>query len=1462
MQKKLLVVLIVVFVLAVPLCENSLAASYDTSVFGANAVDLLEEHFTETFTVTGDDNKRSRPSGWDIDYRGGNVRVLGGALNVTDTSDSEKISMKHDIMAVKDGEMTFETAVSFDNKTNSTLTCILGNDISDALKLRFENGNIYYYFGKNKISCASFNSGEKIFIKAELSIESQKIKLHINNETVAYYDILNDCGEITRVEFTTDEKSTSAAKIYFVNAYKNYIVKENFMTAKEGTVPEGFTLSSQGTGSGIAYAPGSPYGDDRNGFLLKNTASSPQLDLSKTLSNYNTNLTLSWTMLFETKQDGVSVNMMNNTTKLFTVKTMNGNIYAGNKMIKENYSPNVWYTFSVDIDSTEKAVKLSLNGIKSADTIAYDGGLVNKLVFSKSADGMGNLIIDDIKVEKTFEKYADYPSAPQTVHSDDANTAMIMYPMWREGMHYGWDTISPYADERKPLMGYYAEGEREAADWQNKWLLEHGVDYAVYPFVRPNSVSGEPIKKPIRGEDLHDGYMNSYYGSNLKFAILFSGFGTNQAGQGYPDPTGEKKYHGADEFIKNVVPYISEYYFQNPNYMKINNRLPVFSFALPSLNSTFGSIAETKKVIEALNAEAVRLGYDGIIFAADASTPTGHSLVESLNLDYISVWSYGLNSGDPKYLMTKIDEEYAYSPNYIASIPMGYDDTPWRTSTSKMMTPDEVSSICEHVKAGAGFKNSEHKMVVFTCWNEYGEGHYYAPSSKGGFGYLNAIRSNFTSNGIKTDEETPSEKSVARMEVLYPNGRGALKLLADKSYTDEDMKNRKLLYRCDFSSAENAPCYWTEKCTWQYKNGNLEAVATSKGAGLYFTVDSDTDISDVEVMKIRTYTKGGHSIRVYYMTTDNPNEGEGKFFEATSVSGTDEYDEYILYPNSSMSVTPTGKITKLRINPSDDLYANGANFGIDYVEFYGKHSEQEVLYRHVFDNENYKSVSAVNTTKEFKNNSLTCTANANDPQLYLNIETGVDIADVTGIKIKAYTKGTNELSFYYITEDNASYGGGKVFKTNTVSGNEALTEYVLTHNDIAQMPTGKIVGIRIDPADDIADKGAVFAIAEFEILGETINQKLKINNEYVKFTSMPKVKNGAVYLPIYSVLFDEMNAYPVWDEPSKTLTFEYEGKTLSITADSLNAKLNGMSITWKKAPYYEKGNLYVPHDEFFGSLGYNAVYNKAENVVTLEKRETFSLSAQPLVYGDNILRNYSGDTASRDYGANNASYTEETIDGKSVAKIVPSNAGTDGLFFARWVNYNGEYVSLNEVIKAGGKMRVSFSYKGVGTGIEVENRSGSGIDKKISSSAPSADVWQEFSYVFDNKDLSTTDSRWLAIRLRSASGTNPYLYISDFKIQCLEKKESEFFDGDIDISFKPISNDYLCQDYKCFVAEYEGGKVINIKEIASGNTGETNSDVNYTYNVCGGDTVKFFLWSDLTPLCENLKFESSSGSVK
>lgn len=1469
-------VLSTILALAMLPCVASYTASasakneYDASIFGNNAEYLLEEHFAEVMTFKMDeesDQYYRRPSGWDVDYRGGRIYTEGYVQKLDDTSTTEEISLKREILPVKSGEVTFETKLKFNTAQNAGFSVILGDGENQLLNLYFNAQKISSISGTSKTALCDLKAWEPVHIKAKISMDTKTINLHTEQfaeGVLRSYDgtipFAGNVSEFSTIELHTGKEAATPALLYFVNVYKNFLVNEKFMTTPLGKVPKDFTLSSNASGSGVADAPGSKYRDDENGFLLKNDNQTPEVSLTTNFNNNNDKTSVSFTMLMPKEvQNGFYTRLATASKPVATLYTTGGKLYANGQLAESALSKNLWYTFSVDIDKNAGTYDLMLNKRTVLEDIPlYNNEIPTRLSFSKAADGTkGEILLDDIEVTPTFEKYADYPTAPSAVSSDNVATGMVMYPMWREGMHYGWDSISPYQDERKPYMGYYTEGQREVSDWQNKWMAEHGIDYALYPFVRPidydnKNGKAEPVKEPTRSEDLMDGYMNSYYKDNVKFAIYLSSLGTD-------------KYTSADEFIENVLPYIKEYYFKNPNYMKINNKLPIACYQFSSLKDCIGGTAGVQKVLDALDSAAKDLGYDGIIFGADASSGTARTAVKDTNRSYIRIWNYTQYIDSVGALTAQINNQYTNSEHYIPSISVGIDDTPWRESPCRMLDASEVKEVCNYVKNHSKFKAEAEKMVLFTCWNEYGEGHFFAPSTKEGFGYLNAIRDVFTEGGEKKDEVRPSELSVARMEALYPNGRGALKMLKDRPFSGADLANRKVLFKYDFTSASSGQ--WTRNnCNLTYKSDELIGTATNTNPWIQRQFDdTGVPISEVRAIRVRMYEKGATNLSVYYHTTDWDKDNTiadqwAAFYQCMSVSGDEQYTDYILRPNSGAEGM-TGNVSMLRLRLDDALYSSGGKkFGVKSIELLGDVKTAGADAKYEFGQPSSTSGCTANVV----DGAVLATATANDPQLYYNniASMGIDMSKVKAVKIRAFTENTSDLTVFYQTDGNVSYYHSPYkFVTNKIAGDGEYAEYTLTQDNLGSnpAPTGNIKSFRIDPADNIYESGGKFGIDWIEFYYQTEYDSsyklvLKVDGEAVEPLVPIEEKDGEAYIPIYKILLKDMGAYVVWNEREQTLAVEKGTRKVKMTMGSKSATVNGNTKKWANAPYYSKGDVFVPAQDFFNAMGYAVDYQSSQRTLSCTPSgvsdQTFAVAVTPV--GDNNIAPgfWDGSATANDYFINgtsvnglNLSTITEVVGGENVLKITPpGGAGSDALFVCRGVNLGGSSKTLKDFFALGTKMKVSFSYKGVGTGIKVENREAGGGNTESKSAAISQSEWKTFEYTFDNSKFPVTDqARWLAVRLSTSSGTTPYMYLKDFKISFLGTN----------VTIQAPVDERVSTPYNCYVAEYDDdNRLIKFTNIKSGNTSEKGDyQVMIPFEVENECLVKAFIWNGITPLC-------------
>ena len=137
-------------------------------------------------------------------------------------------------------------------------------------------------------------------------------------------------------------------------------------------------------------------------------------------------------------------------------------------------------------------------------------------------------------------------------------------PLWKEGTHTGWKAIEPWP-ERKPVLGWYNEGQPEVADWHIKMMREHGISGVIYCWYRTNK--NAPVKQAL-GHALHDGLLKAKYLPMIGFGIMWE----NGCGQGCGS---------ADDLLNHLLPFWIENYFSHPSYLKIHGQ-PVLYIWVPA----------------------------------------------------------------------------------------------------------------------------------------------------------------------------------------------------------------------------------------------------------------------------------------------------------------------------------------------------------------------------------------------------------------------------------------------------------------------------------------------------------------------------------------------------------------------------------------------------------------------------------------------------------------------------------------------------------------------------------------------------------------------------------------------------------------------------------------------------------------------------------------------------------------
>ncbi len=345
-----------------------------------------------------------------------------------------------------------------------------------------------------------------------------------------------------------------------------------------------------------------------------------------------------------------------------------------------------------------------------------------------------------------------YVPEPQPVKSAVEITA-IYYPGTEQMSE--WDVVAQTCPERKPLLGWFDEGNPEAIDWQIKWAVEHGISSFCVDWYWNKGFR--------RLEHWVKGYYKARYRKHLKWYMMYANH--NQPGS-----------HSTGDQIA-VTKYWIDNYFKTPEYYKIDGKPVVCYWDAGNLDRDF--IAEAAARGERLKKfEGVRRAFSiSEKMAKEAGLPGIHwqlmwrdtaydPVIATLNRNagFSSAISYGL-VGEARILAPKAaakaegltyDMVMEAMPKVWSAkavqqelpwwlpIPTGWDARPRSFSNAVVIrgrTPEKFAAICREARAFCE-KNGIRHAVIHPI-NEWQEGSYIEPNEEYGFGMYDAIRDAF-----------------------------------------------------------------------------------------------------------------------------------------------------------------------------------------------------------------------------------------------------------------------------------------------------------------------------------------------------------------------------------------------------------------------------------------------------------------------------------------------------------------------------------------------------------------------------------------------------------------------------------------------------------------------------------------------------------------------------------------------
>ncbi len=823
--------------------------------------------------------KEGISSGWVFDNRGGpeldTISTNYGPL--TDISTEFGTAMIREFNPIDSGEIVTET--SYTVKENGLFLEFRDRDDKTVYQIKLID-NAWQILGKDgkytviKNDALDGDSAKIFKIRFIVNLDNGTSTTYIDDVNCGTHELLSD--NIINFRYATDEKSVLGVNPGAINMYVNYKVYDYFEIIDAKDV-YGWTLTGKTTSRNDLY-------------IYENSSAVKTFEDTTGVVTAQTNFLLPL-------GGNATMSLLSGDKAGVTFEAKDGKFYAGGKELY-TYTKNMWYRLRINANTTTGKADILLNGrsigvVDLATTDAING-------FSVTAGAASQINLDYLTIfENVDHLIADYVPEPTTkANLDDYIVGLNICSLWKNGDHYGWACISPY-EEPKPVLGYYDETLPETADWEIKYMVEHGIDFQAFCWF--SDIATTPVKNP-GVEHLHDGFMYSRYSDYMKYTLIW-------------EIANGARFH-QDAFRTHVIPYWFENYFLDDRYLKIDNKIILLAFGAEMLygEQYFGSIEKAKAELDYLDEVAKSYGFDGVVILSSGADP---AKVAQIGIEGAYAYNWGtLGSTVAANKSGNLNSAKNSGIYTVPTISTGFDSIPWHGKRYPNMTVEDFATSQEWVKneylpeyATPGTWNE--KLVMISTWNEYGEGTYIMPSGLNGFGYLDVLRDAYTNLDAEHADPVPTGVQSRRINHLYPQ---YARILRDEGwYKDGEIADSNLdsMFKLVFD-LENS----------KYGNMMNELLAVVDD-GIYCKSKSDNndplihaakaldvDITGATHLKVTMKAPKGSRAEVFFTTASNTSWSQKNSF------GFDiDSDEMKTYTIKIQNPAFTGTLKNVRLDP-------------------------------------------------------------------------------------------------------------------------------------------------------------------------------------------------------------------------------------------------------------------------------------------------------------------------------------------------------------------------------------------------------------------------------------------------------------------------------------------------------------------------------------------------------------------
>ena len=857
-------------------------------------------------------------SGWLLEDIHTTAFNTNGSTSATliDSFDDSSVLAHRDVKVQTRGVV--KTEIKLYSSGNGARILFVDSDGKAFLEASQKDGKIFINGDKQYDTGFEFIKGD-IWLYFELSLDNDTVYVAANGREIGTYPTIAS-KDLARLTVATSDNEKLTLTLKETHMYVNYDVYDSFSMTGTGEAPFGWTVNGNVTASPIFT------GSSDTGVLITNAGTaSKKFDAVSGKFVYET-------FVLVPKGQSAYVALLNGGAEALKVEAASDGRFVASGYEVRKFNNEVWQQIRVEADTYSDTALIKING-KKCITVPFTSDSVDEIVVG--FDGNGEMRFDNVELFNVFD-YADYTPVPVPVNDDEWYVGMSVCSLWREGTHYGWRCVDGYP-EAEPVLGFYDEGLPEVADWEIKFLVEHGYDFQHYCWYL-GSQGNAPIKDTRLSSAIVDGYFHAKYSDMMKMSIMWE-----NASCSYRDSANFRKY---------VWPYWCEWYFSDSRYMTIDNKPVLTIYQVPKFITNMGGEQGAKDAIAFMDEEIKKLGFDGMIIIGcvrvdntDAATLQKY---KDMGFDGYICYTLGENSYSAdfqKERMTAASEKDFVT--FFPGIGVGFNDIGWTEIRTPNATPEAHKEVMKWVKSDYMSLIAERTedswmshFVMNNTWNEYGEGHYIMPAGLNGFGYVDANRAVFSKVSGHDDSAhfdvvlTDNQKS--RLGYLYAGTHTSMRKLELEADADSNTNN-ELIKEWNFEDESNMSQWEFLMNVKNIKYDSEEKAfygETTTNDGAIKNLGGDTskiDASKARFCRIVMKLGGGITSNgeLYFMQDGDTNWSSSKGY-SFGIPGKDGYQEIVidLYKNDYWN----GTISQLRFDPC----GTPSEFYLKSIQFYSE----------------------------------------------------------------------------------------------------------------------------------------------------------------------------------------------------------------------------------------------------------------------------------------------------------------------------------------------------------------------------------------------------------------------------------------------------------------------------------------------------------------------------------------------